>query len=259
MNNSAAIKWHSDLQSWAIPKEILDQAEEAPWIHPPALFALPAKIADSPSHVKAREVLSDTDSILDIGCGGGVATFAVAKSGNHVIGVDHQAEMLVMYSQNAISREISSEVHEGFWPAIADQVPVADVVIVHHVVYNVAEIEPFLKAIDNHARKRVVIELPLAHPMTSASAGWEYFWKLARPKSPTADDFLLVLNETGITAHIEKFSSDFPLEQSSEEIAERTRVRLCLPLSRLDEVKEFLVDHPFASKRDLAVIWWDKV
>jgi ubiquinone/menaquinone biosynthesis C-methylase UbiE len=259
VNNGSAIKWQSDLQSWAIPKEILDQAEEAPWVHPPALFALPSKIADSPSHVKAREVISETDSILDIGCGGGVATFAVAKRGNHVIGVDHQAEMLKMYSQNAKSREISSEVHEGFWPAIADQVPVADVVTVHHVVYNVGEIEPFLKAIDKHARKRVVIELPLVHPMTSASAGWKHFWNLARPTSPNADELFLVLKEMGIIAHIEKFSSDFPLEQSAEDIAERTRVRLCLPPSRLDEVKEFLVGHPFASKRDLAVIWWDKV
>jgi 2-polyprenyl-3-methyl-5-hydroxy-6-metoxy-1,4-benzoquinol methylase len=94
VSNSAAVKWRSDLASWAIPQEILDQAEVAPWVHPPALFALPSKIADSPSHVKAREVISETDSILDIGCGGGVATFAVAKRGNHVIGVDHQAEKL---------------------------------------------------------------------------------------------------------------------------------------------------------------------
>jgi SAM-dependent methyltransferase len=259
VSNCAASKWRSNLESWAIPDEVLVQAEVAPWVHPPALFELPREITDSPSHAKAREVLSETDSILDIGCGGGVATFAIAKSGNHVIGVDHQAEMLQMYSQNAKSREISAEVHEGFWPAIADRVPVADVVTVHHVVYNVVEIEPFLKAIDYHARKRVVIELPLLHPMTSASAGWKHFWNLVRPTSPNADDLLLVLKDMGINAHIEKFFAAFPLEQSAEDIAERTRVRLCLPPTRLEEVKEFLVGHPFETKRDLAVIWWDKV
>lgn len=259
VSNAAAEKWKCDLASWAIPQEILDQAEVAPWVHPPVLFALPETINDSPSHVKAREALSDKGIVLDIGCGGGVATFAIAKSGNHVIGVDHQAEMLEMYSQNAIERNIDSEVHEGFWPAIADQVPPAEVVTVHHVVYNVGDIEPFLKALDSHASKRVVIELPLVHPMTSASDGWEHFWKLVRPTSPNADDLLLVLNEMGINAKIEKFSADFPLDQSADEIAERTRVRLCLPPSRLDEVKAFLLDHPFATKRDLAVIWWDKV
>ena len=167
--------------------------------------------------------------------------------------------MLEMYSQNAIKRNIDSEVHEGFWPAIAEQVSVAEVVTVHHVVYNVGDIEPFLKALNNHASKRVVIELPIVHPMTSASAGWEHFWKLVRPTSPNADDLLVVLNEMGISANIEKFSADFPLDQSADEIAERTRVRLCLPPSRLNEVKEFLLDHPFVTKRDLAVIWWDKV
>ncbi len=259
VSNSAAAKWRSDLASWAIPQEILDQAEVAPWVHPPALFALPKTISDTPSHMKAREALPENGSILDIGCGGGVATFAIARSGNHVIGVDHQAEMLEMYSQNAIDRNIDSEVHEGFWPAIADQVPPAEVVTVHHVAYNVGDIEPFLKALDTHASKRVVIELPLVHPMTSASAGWEHFWKLVRPTSPNAEDLLLVLNEMGINAQIEKFSADFPLDQSAEEIAERTRVRLCLPTSRLEEVRSFLIDHPFANKRDLAVIWWDKV
>ena len=259
VSNTSAAKWRSDLDSWAIPQEILDQAEVAPWVHPPALFALPEIISETPSHIKAREALPEGGSILDIGCGGGVATFAIAKSGNRVIGVDHQAEMLDMYSKNAKARDIESEVHEGFWPAIADQVPVADVVTVHHVVYNVGDIEPFLREADKHARKRVVLELPLAHPMTSASPGWKYFWNLVRPTSPTADDLLLVLNEMGINAHIEKFSADFPLEQSAEDIAERTRVRLCLPPARIDEVRSFLIDHPFATKRDLAVIWWDKV
>jgi len=259
MSISAAEKWRRDLDSWSIPQEILDQAEEAPWTHAPALFALPDQIADTPSHQKAREALSATGSVLDIGCGGGVATFAIAKSGNHVIGVDHQAEMLEMYMQNAKARSIESEVHDGFWPAISGQVPVADVVTVHHVVYNVGDIEPFLKAVANHARQRVVIELPLVHPMTSASAGWKHFWNLIRPTSPNADDLVTVLNEMGIKAQLEKFSADFPLEQSPEDIAERTRVRLCLPPSRLGEVKSFLIDHPFATKRDLAVIWWDKV
>jgi SAM-dependent methyltransferase len=259
VSNAAAEKWKVDLASWAIPQEILEQAEVAPWVHPPALFALPEEIKDSPSHVKAREALSSKGTVLDIGCGGGVATFAIAKHGNHVIGVDHQAEMLEMYSQNAKVRNIDSEVHEGFWPAIAEQVPVAEVVTVHHVVYNVGDIEPFLKALNSHASKRVVIELPLVHPMTSASAGWEHFWKLVRPTSPNADDLLVVLNEMGISATIEKFSADFPLDQSADEIAERTRVRLCLPPSRLNEVKDFILDHPFVTKRDLAVIWWDKV
>jgi hypothetical protein len=45
----AARKWASDLAAWAIPPEILAQAPESPWIHPPVLFQAPDAPSDSPS------------------------------------------------------------------------------------------------------------------------------------------------------------------------------------------------------------------
>jgi hypothetical protein len=45
-----ANKWKKDLEAWAIPPEIINQAEESPWIHPPILFQLPSNIVDSFSH-----------------------------------------------------------------------------------------------------------------------------------------------------------------------------------------------------------------
>ena len=99
---TAAEQWKSDLALWAIPKEILDQAVEKPWIHPPALFEIPEVIGDSLSHQRAREAMPNGGTVLDIGCGGGVATFAITPPAAHVIGVDEQKEMLDLYSVNAI-------------------------------------------------------------------------------------------------------------------------------------------------------------
>ena len=62
-------KWKSDLEAWAIPQEIIDQATESPWIHPPVLFQIPKLIDLTPSHQKAFEALPENGSILDIGCG----------------------------------------------------------------------------------------------------------------------------------------------------------------------------------------------
>ena len=45
-------KWKSDLEAWAIPQEIIDQATESPWIHPPVLFQIPKLIDLTPSHQK---------------------------------------------------------------------------------------------------------------------------------------------------------------------------------------------------------------
>jgi len=198
-------------------------------------------------------------SVLDIGCGGGIAAFAITPPAAHLIGVDHQSEMLSMFENNAKDRGVTSEIIEGFWPAVAETTPIADVVTCHHVVYNVGDIKPFIEALDNHARKRVVIELPQVHPMTPLAAGWKRFWNLDRPTSPTADEFLEVLAELGIKAHSEKFVGRILLDEGEDDRAEYTRMRLCLPKSRIDDVREFLKTRPSPTSRELAVVWWDKV
>ena len=154
---TAAERWKADLALWAIPKEILDQAVEKPWIHPPALFEIPEVIKDSLSHQRSREAMPKGGSVLDIGCGGGIATFAITPPAGHVIGVDEQQAMLDLYKANAEKFSVTSETVLGQWPAVADVTPVADVVTVHHVVFNVGDIVPFLAELNSHARKRVVI------------------------------------------------------------------------------------------------------
>ena len=104
METTAGNYWRESLSAWAIPDEIINNAPENPWIHPPVMFELPDVIEDSISHQRAREVLVSGDSVLDIGCGGGIAAFAVVPPATHVIGVDHQAEMLEMFSKNAKDR-----------------------------------------------------------------------------------------------------------------------------------------------------------
>jgi SAM-dependent methyltransferase len=254
---SAIQKWANDLSLWAVPKEILDQAEVAPWIHPPALFQIPEKIANSPSHDIAREVVPAGGTVLDIGCGGGLAAFAISPPAHTVIGVDHQSEMLEMFRANANERGLKVETVEGFWPDVADQTPIADVVTIHHVLYNVSDIKPFIEAANSHARKRVVVEIPLVHPMSNTSSGWKFFWNIDRPTSPTADDVIKVLAEMNINAHIQKFVMEVRSERDPLKAADFLRTRLCLPSSRLGEVEEFLLSHPLASTRELAVIWWD--
>ncbi len=254
---SAIEKWGSDLSSWAIPQEILDQAIEKPWIHPPALFEIPEIISDSPSHQRAREAIPDGGTVLDIGCGGGVASFAVTPPAVKVIGVDEQLEMLRMYTANAAKFGVESETFLGQWPQIESDVPSADVVVVHHVAFNVKDIAPFLLTLDSHARKRVVIEIPVRHPMSNMSEGWKYFWNLTRPTSPEAKDLIAVLRELGINAEIEYFESSIKADNSSPEFRSQVRRRLCLPEDRQSEVDTFLDLHPLSSRRQLATIWWD--
>src|SRR4029453_4013537 len=54
---------------------------------------------------------------------------------------------------------------QGRWPEVAGRVPVADVVVCHHVLYNVADLAPFADALTTHARPRVVGELTDRNPL----------------------------------------------------------------------------------------------
>jgi len=254
---SAAKRWKEDLQAWGIPQEIIDQAPESPWIHPPVLFRIPNQIELTPSHQKAFEALPVDGSILDIGCGGGIAAFAMGTKAGKVIGVDHQPEMLEMFTENANARHIKSRIHDGFWPAIAESVESADVVVSHHVVYNVPEIVPFIEALTTHARNRVVIEMPQQHPRASSNSAWKYFWDLDRPTAPTPSDLVDVLKELGIDAHLLLWEGKLPVEQDLDEAVRFMRIRMCLPASKDDEIRKFLLDNPPSENRPLATIWWD--
>lgn len=254
---TAAEQWKKDLASWAIPQEILDQAVEKPWIHPPALFEIPEVITDSLSHQRAREAMPAGGSVLDIGCGGGIGAFGITPPAAHVIGVDEQEEMLTLFKNNAAKYGASVETVLGQWPVVADVTPVADVVTVHHVAFNVGDIVPFFEALNSHARRRVVLEVPVIHPMSNMNEGWKHFWNLIRPTVPVASDLVNVLAEMGIPATIEYFDGEILLDKKVDGANGFIRRRLCLPEDRQPEIDAFIAENPLPERRKLAVIWWD--
>jgi hypothetical protein len=47
------------------------------------------------------------------------------------------------------------------------------------------------------------------------------------------------------------------VEQNLDQAAHFMRIRLCLPESREDEVRDFLTSHQAPAARELTTIWWD--
>jgi hypothetical protein len=153
----------------------------------------------------------------------------------------------------------------GRWPDIADQVPVADVVVCHHVFYNVPDLADFATQLTAHARRRVVVELTAAHPLVRLNTLWRHFHDVERPEGPTAEDALSVLSEAGIQPDAERWHrADTPTYVSFDELVDMTRKRLCLPRSRAGELESVLramgadESHPDigSSGRDLVAAWW---
>jgi SAM-dependent methyltransferase len=253
-------QWRADLASWAIPDEILERAPEPPWIHPVSMFTVDDEVPDSHSHQVAREAVPTDGSVLDVGSGGGRASMALVPPASTLVAVDHQQGMLDAFAEAAQRRGVRSQVFLGDWPAVADAVPECDVVVCHHVAYNVADIGPFLLALDAHARARVVLEVPEHHPLSNMNPLWKQFWDLDRPTRPTAEDLAAIVSALGFDAHLDLWQDETwgrRVTLPDDERVRFARIRLCLTEDRDAEVAAALIAQADARPRDVATIWWD--
>jgi hypothetical protein len=153
---------------------------------------------------------------------------------------------------------VSAQTVLGDWPAVAPATPSCDVVVCHHVFFNVADLVPFAQALTEHAHRRVVIEMPMHHPLSSLSDAWQQFWGLVRPTTPTARDAVRVLRVAGLDVSIEVWEQpDRHGGPVTDLDVQHSRVRLCLAADRDAEVRQFLESQPRAG-RPTATLWWDR-
>ena len=113
----------------------------------------------------------------------------------------------------------------GEWPAAAAEAGQADVVVAHHVLHNVVDLPPFLRALTAAARRGVVVEMLDQHPMAWLDPLWERFHGLRRPPPATADDAVAVLREIGLAPEVTRWERPNPPRQDPAWVARR----LCLP------------------------------
>ncbi len=259
---TALERWQAELGAWAIPAEILAKAEDNdPWQLDPSLFA-PAghRSVDAPGLAMRRslEVLPPGGTVLDIGCGGGAAALALVPPAGTVIGIDESPGMLELFATSASARGVAHRTVLGRWPDTRAAVDTADVVVCHHVFYNVPDLADFGLALGDAATRRVVVELTPRHPQTRNQAVWDHFWGVARPAGPTSEDALAVLTEAGIDATLEHDPQINEQRAPQPPLAQAAQVArmCCLGPERLDEVAAFLAEHP-PERTPPDVIWWD--
>jgi SAM-dependent methyltransferase len=255
--NSAARQWRAELAAWRIDDDILARATESPYGLTPAQLAVSADDSDRLPHRLAREALPDGGTVLDVGCGTGSASSPLAPPAATLLGVDESADLLAEFESATGRRGVATRVWRGRWPDIAGDVDPADVVVCHHVFYNVPDLGEFAVALATHARRRVVVELTLVHPWVPIGELWRQFHGQPRPTGPTADLAADVLAEAGIRARLEH-APDRPRPVLAwEDDVEGTRRRLCLPPERAGEVADAMRARPPRRPAEVAVLWWD--
>ncbi|MFM7718606.1 MAG: class I SAM-dependent methyltransferase [Actinomycetota bacterium] len=264
-------RWAEQLAAWAIPPAILAVAPESPYGFPTEVFRSRARRSDAdggPSSARALEALAGGGVVLDVGAGGGAASLPLAPPATRIVAVDPSADLLAAFAAEAASRGVPAATVEGPWPAVADMTEPADVVVCHHVVYNVADLAPFVRALDDHARRRVVVELTDEHPLAWMRDLWLVFHGIERPAGPTAEDAREAIASLGIDVRREDRIRPDPtggFAARADAIA-LVRRRLCLPAELDDDVEERLGDRLAetgglwsAGPRDQVVstLWWD--
>lgn len=267
-SRAASERWAEELAAWAIPPEILAHAPESPYGFPPELFAVAdEEPADTPSRRRALEALPAGGTVLDAGCGGGRASLALVPPAGRVVGVDESPEMLELFTASAARRGVPAVALRARLPADASLLPGADVVVCHHLAYNVAELAALGLALARVARRRVVMELGERHPLDWMRPLWRRFWGLELPEGPDATLAATVLEEAGLVVHEEAFddprapgeagaSLGAPAGVAPEAWVRVTRRRLCLAPERDPEVAEALAAEP-PRRRRLVTLWWD--
>ena len=256
----AATRWKDALASWAIPDWILAQAREDPWALPVALFE--SKHADiSLSHRRALEALADGDTVIDVGAGRCAMSLPLRPPANRIVAVDSAPAML--------ENSPADVTILGRWTDVAPQAGQASVVVCGHVLYNVADLTPFVSALNDAAERRVVVEITRSHPRNRALERelWRHFWKLERPEGPTWEDAVAVMREGGIEPKVELWESHqrggF---QSLDELVSWMRRTVCLAPGREDEVRAIVLQHATErtglwrlspEPRALTTLWWD--
>ena len=197
--------------------------------------------------------------MLDVGCGAGAAGLALVPPAGRVVGVDEMPAMLEELSRRAEAKGADHAEIVGRWPDAEAEAPVTDVVVCHHVIYNVADLAPFAVALDGHARRRVVVESTQTHSLSWMDQLWKELHGIDRPPGPTVADAVAVLGEAGIEPQVERWEDRFFLADfdRSEAVA-FVRRRLCLSSARDADIEEALERVQLPRSRPVATVWWDK-
>jgi len=244
---TAIDRWRKQLERWAIPHEIVAAAPESPYGFPTELFRTRAERAadpreQTPTTVRALEGLPDGARVLDVGCGGGATSLPLAGRAGVLVGVDAQEDMLDAFLANARAAGVEAEAVHGRWPDVAEAVAHVDLAVAGHVLYNVADLEPFARGLAAVARGRVVFELTERHPLHWMNDLWLGFHQIERPDGPVATDVEEALAELGLHPRMELWEAApraGGFERRADAVA-LVRRRLCLPPERDDELIDAL-------------------
>lgn len=174
------------------------EAPERPDFYAPiaSTFKVDPRRTDEPALDVLRGLVVPGERWLDIGAGGGRYALPLALAGANVTAVDPSQGMLGVLAEATAEFGVEGVTAvESRWP-MADP-PVADVAFIAHVGYDIAEIGPFLDAMEASAGRLCVAVLLAEAPATQAARLWPSVHGVERELLPALPEFLTLLLARG--------------------------------------------------------------
>ena len=198
----------------------------------------------------ALELLEPDDEIIEVGGGAGRIGLPLALRARSLINVEPSAGMIEQYAICVVEHDIDNA--SGLletWPT-AEPLE-ADLVVSADVTYFIAEIEPFLLAMDRAARRRVALLTWIVPPPNVNAALFQQALGVAEAPAPSFRELLPILWDAGITPDVrvldewftwpEQLPTDaqsaitFALEELEPRNEQRARERIAAALDDLYE------------------------
>ena len=189
--------------------------------------ALHERTDQDPFFLRVRDSVSADTTMLDVGAGTGRHTLALAPFVAGVTAVDPSEAML-----GYLREDVASQGLQNVQTVLAEWMDAdlyeADVVLCSHVFYPIAEVVPFIRKLDAHAREQVFVYLRV-DPLPTDLGLWSEFHGSPLQLQPTALDLLNVLSQIGIAADLDVVQHRFTWTFADlDEAVEHIRNTLCL-------------------------------
>ena len=194
-------------------REVADGSDFYATVHK-TFVADPAR-ADDPVLQALLDIALPGERWLDVGAGAGRYALPIARRVGEVIAVDPSASMLGALSEGMAAHGVSNvAIHRGTWPpedalrTVLGPDPVADVTLIAHVGYDIAEIEPFIDALEAAARRRCVAVLMEDSPASVAAPFWPPVHGEERVPLPALPEFVELVTARGTTPKVSRVHAE---------------------------------------------------
>ncbi|MEO8540040.1 MAG: class I SAM-dependent methyltransferase [bacterium] len=163
-----------------------------------ATFRADPRRTNEPALDVLRGLVIPGETWLDIGAGGGRYALPLAVAGARVTAFDPSPGMLDVLRAAAAEFDVAGvTTANGRWPT--PEPFAADVALIAHVSYDIAEIGPFLDAMEATASRMCVAVLLAEAPATAAALFWPPVHGVERTLLPALPELLALLLARGKT------------------------------------------------------------